>query len=516
MDKKFLSAEDAIQQFGLDAAEFQQLVDAGELRALADRGTWKYRRDEIESLIQKGALKGKRPAEASPLIGAGTGDLTFLELDEDALAAGATQAESPLSAKDATPTELLPDDVQPARGPLADSVSDVRMVNEPTEAFSAGVPSQEPVSESAIPTLEGPVLSDSNELAVAESLSELDIVLPSQSSKFDQSSVIVGSGDAIPASDSDVKVVSQTPAQGSSILASSGDSVAIGEDSGISLSTEGSALGRSDSDVKIADSGLALERSDSGISLERSDSGLSLESSVLAAGDSALAKEDSGISLGPGDSGLTLEAMADSGISLEAQDSGIRLDEKTGRPRRPARPSGTEVEIPELESREFQVPTLGESSADQTAMVISDVEEPEAAGAAPPAKSKKGPGLSGVVEQDVEDLEIAEDLDVAEIDEAEAVEEVHEASDEVFATEESAEISGVLSEDSVSAVSAPSAVRAGVVEPPWGMAAVIPIAVCALLLLLNGLILWEGVSTMWTGGAPTLTGALVDPLGSLF
>ena len=132
MDKKFLSAEDAIEQFGLDAAEFQRLVDAGELRALADRGTWKYRRDEIEGLIEKGALKGKRPAEAPPLSSAGPDDLTFLELDEDALSAGATLA------KDATPTELLPEDDRTARGPLADSVSDVRMVNEPTEVFSAG------------------------------------------------------------------------------------------------------------------------------------------------------------------------------------------------------------------------------------------------------------------------------------------------------------------------------------------------------------------------------------------
>ena len=37
--------------------------------------------------------------------------------------------------------------------------------------------------------------------------------------------------------------------------------------------------------------------------------------------------------------------------------------------------------------------------------------------------------------------------------------------------------------------------------------------VCALLLAVNGLILWEGVSTMWTGEKPTISGGLVDSLG---
>ena len=56
---------------------------------------------------------------------------------------------------------------------------------------------------------------------------------------------------------------------------------------------------RSDSDVRIADSGISLERADFAV-----DSGLTLESSVVRAGQG----DDSGITLETVDSGLTLEA----------------------------------------------------------------------------------------------------------------------------------------------------------------------------------------------------------------
>jgi hypothetical protein len=52
-------------------------------------------------------------------------------------------------------------------------------------------------------------------------------------------------------------------------------------------------------------------------------------------------------------------------------------------------------------------------------------------------------------------------------------------------------------------------------EPSWGIAALIPIVACAVLLALNGLILWEGVATMWTGRPLTFSGALVEPLSGL-
>ena len=137
MDKKFLSAEEAVTHFGLDPVQFQHMVDEGELRALADRGTWKYRRDEIEGLIQEGLLKTQPPAAADqpqtlsfemPTTGAGPDDLSFIELDEDALAEGATtikkQADFDFLDEADTPSEvfLVSDD----RPPMADSVRHAR------------------------------------------------------------------------------------------------------------------------------------------------------------------------------------------------------------------------------------------------------------------------------------------------------------------------------------------------------------------------------------------------------
>jgi hypothetical protein len=535
MDKKFLSAEEAIAQFGLDAAEFQRLVDEGELRALADRGTWKYRRDEVEELIRDGVLKVKNPAgetseQAGEVLRFGSlktpaEELSFLELDEEALSEGATvvKKSSELS-DDTTPSEVFLVDDQPEtssspeRSSPADSVSDVTLVAEPADEFGAGIPSGASGKSS--------VVSDSDDMPVAGSLSELDIVMTSESSKSEKSSIIVGADEL--GSDSDVKVVSDVPAEGGVVLAGRSDSEQSAEDSGIVAS---------DSDVKIADSGISLERSDSGITLGRGDSGIALErsdsgislagdsgiqlesSSIVSAGDSAFVKEDSGISLGPGDSGLTLEAMADSGISLEAHDSGIQLDEKTGRPRRPARPPATEVEMDEMGSREFTVPSLSDSSADQTTTLVTEEDQSGSVEAPPAKKDGKGPGLSSVIAvgQEVEDLEIADDLEAAEleVEEEEEPAEVLEASDEVFTTEESGELSGVLSGESGEALSAPSAVRASRLEPSWGIAALIPIVACAVLLALNGLILWEGVATMWTGRPLTFSGALVEPLSGL-
>jgi hypothetical protein len=54
--KKFLTAEEVAAEFALNQATLQQFVDSGEVRALADRGTWKYRRDELQSLVDTGKI----------------------------------------------------------------------------------------------------------------------------------------------------------------------------------------------------------------------------------------------------------------------------------------------------------------------------------------------------------------------------------------------------------------------------------------------------------------------------
>jgi hypothetical protein len=95
MQKKFLTTDEIVNFYGINADVVQSLVDAGDLKALADRGTWKYRREEVETLIKSGKL---HPTKELPMMDedsfgsdldfpvATDEKVDFLELDEAALA----------------------------------------------------------------------------------------------------------------------------------------------------------------------------------------------------------------------------------------------------------------------------------------------------------------------------------------------------------------------------------------------------------------------------------------------
>lgn len=515
MDKKFLSAEEAVSQFGLDSAKLQKLVDAGELRALADRGNWKYRRDEIEQLIQSGKLPAQYPTGEGASPSAATEDFAFLEIDENALAEGAANTTS-----------------EETSGPDSGFASDgeIMMID------------SDPEVEVALPGS-----SSSSEIPIASSLSELGIVVKDEPTSeksvvTDESSIIIGSADDSSLdSDSDVKVASDSDVKVVKESGSSADVPVLGAehdikgDSSVITPADGSSIISSDSDVRIADSGITLEQgaSDSGITLEadsgitlQPDSGLTLE----AAADSGLTlegKSDSGLTLeAAADSGLTLEAAADSGISLEAgtdsgisleagdsglsltdADSGIRL---TGAApaARAAKPDDT---LPEFDQ-------MG-SSDEHTAMVESFEGSSDEVETVPPPKGKKAKSAalsdSFTVGDEVQDLEIVEDLEAGDVGaesvaELEEPEDILEASDEAFSIAESGEVS-----DESSAVSVP-VMKTVAKEPPWGVVAIIPLAACAVLLLVQGLLLWDGISTMWNGDTSKALGAaVIDTLSGL-
>src|SRR5262249_10640127 len=127
-DKKFLSAEEAIELFGLDPVQFQQMIDDGEVRALQDRDTWKYRRDEIEGLIQEGLLTARHSASVgdepqtlefeAPQEAAGPSDFSFLDADDDASPEGATMikksSDEELTDYSASDILVVPDEETPA------------------------------------------------------------------------------------------------------------------------------------------------------------------------------------------------------------------------------------------------------------------------------------------------------------------------------------------------------------------------------------------------------------------
>src|SRR5437867_8756681 len=53
MAKRYLSIEEAAEQLGLTKAEVNQLRTKGEIRGFADRGTFKFKEEDVEELARR-------------------------------------------------------------------------------------------------------------------------------------------------------------------------------------------------------------------------------------------------------------------------------------------------------------------------------------------------------------------------------------------------------------------------------------------------------------------------------
>lgn len=578
--KKFLSAEEVVELYGVDEAVLSDLVKDGSLKALADRGGFKFRRDDIDSLVRAKIL---HPSKELPVVGeeavsdilsfasedSGSSAVDFIELDEEALAEQPTMI---TSGKDANPFDFL-------TNPGDESSSDVSVVLEPMETDSSdsdirlGKISGD-TSDSDVKTLSGlsaplsAVQSDSD----VKTIADRDAIVIGEGSDSDvktlssaEMSVAGPEG-----SDSDVKTLSafemSTADSGISLESDSSQTqeIEIEEDDGISLpprSAEAtmeipvtsdssfsiasdSALGLDDSVVKSGDSSMLLDDAgssvlddeDSGITLDTGDSGISLDT-----GDSGISLDmgDSGISLDAGDSGITLDA-GDSGITLSA-DSGISVQEPKGNKFDKteamfdiqgddfdlADTGATRASLPaeddELEATAAFHLGADDESATMPTMLGTDDED------APKPKQKYDPlGFSGAIAAGatIENLEVVDDLDQMTPDTEEASSdaifadddeeaEVLEASDESFAEfDEAPADDDMLSEEFEAPV---AAAKKAPKEKGWGALATTSILAASVLMAANAWILWEGISTMWTGAAPSGPAAgIISSLAGLF
>ena len=387
--KKFLNAEEVAAEFGLDAASLQQFVESGELRALADRGTWKYRRDELQALVDAGKVEGvgslsdgdqiltfHNPGEHAP-----DDDVSYIELDEEALAEQATMItkssppESPPQS-DAEQDWFVPSDVGEMTASSEQSSSDVKIYSAPSDVsgdvpvmLNEGSDSDVRIADNFdMPKPEDSgILLDFNLDAgatVSSSGSSLRLPQTSPETHEDATSDDAGSDwdDVSDVNDTDGSSVVGISAGASGIMSGDdaegnvgigGDSgvqlvdltgsgvkirteesgILLGDDSQLGMTGGSSVLAGAMSDV-ASESGISLESSkdDSGITLEQ-DSGIALDGGKADSGI-ALFHEDSGITLSGDsgiamaglDSGLSLEAAGDSGLSLQGVDSGIAID----------------------------------------------------------------------------------------------------------------------------------------------------------------------------------------------
>jgi excisionase family DNA binding protein len=331
MSKKYLSLEEAADALAISTSELNRLREKGEIRAFADRGTWKFKEEDVERL---GRTRQADSAPDLPLHGdvppvsrQSQSDLVLS--GEDALsdqptiirksAPGENTSDSDVQlifddSMRVGDADVSPDD-ETQTIPLADdSDSDVQLGMEPHsgDTSDSDVKLVSQFSDSDV-KLSGSDTSDSDvQLASASGIrkKDSDVKLPPSKRKEKTGS------------DSDVAIV---PAPRSTPRVDGGSSLTLPP---IDDDEEGISLAPLDDDDLPEPVAPAPNLQDSSSSVFDDDSGISISGSNL------MLASESGISLeSPNDSGIslshdsTLNLVGDSGITLEPSggDSGISL-----------------------------------------------------------------------------------------------------------------------------------------------------------------------------------------------
>lgn len=361
MAKRYLGIDEAAEKLGIPKEELNRLRQKGDVRGFADRGTFKFKEEDIEELARR--LEPSSDPDLPMIDGDDDGSV----LDEDAAADG--------SGLDGAPSIIrrlsgggggdIGGDSSEATGSIFDdfgtgssSDSDVRLVMD--DRLDSGHDSGQDVmlqleeSDSDVR-----LAGDDRHSKISLSDSDSDVRLSSDSHSREGSAINLGLGD----SDSDVRLDS-----GVRLDRDSGSHVVVPDsDSDVVLAPESDASGKlvpkpdSDSDVMLvseepdsdSDVHLAADddddvqfglQSDSDIRLVAADSDSDvrlLDDARLAGPRSKITKDsDSDVAVMPG-SGLRLQDEGGSGIdkrsgirgdgsSVLLDDSDIALDQGSG------------------------------------------------------------------------------------------------------------------------------------------------------------------------------------------
>jgi len=381
MASKYLSIEEAVEILGIPQDQITRLREAGELRGFADRGTWKFRTEDIEEFART------QQADSSEDGGLGAQDL--LPIDDDFNSQGTTSLLDDDDEVSADQPTLLQPSVDDEPLLLIDDVSDsdVRLViDAELEPENLG----ESDSDVRLVLDEDPMLGASD--------SEVQLVSNPQAT------------DDMVGSDSDVKLVAADPLDVTMIETPRGaenlELTEISEESSLALEP-------------AADSGISLEAvAESGISLEGAD--------------------ESGISLEPSGSGVELGdvTIADSGIALDLDDgSGIALDLNL-------KADETQLEVPALvdDGTDFEMAGADDDdddndSTDTSVLLFDDEDDADDYSATVVKKSDDVDIFDefGDLDED-DDLDVVDDI-FGEDDELEDLD-VFDADDDLFDDEE--------------------------------------------------------------------------------
>lgn len=243
MAKQYYNLEEAAEALGISTEQLNGMRERGELRAFADRGTWKFRVSDVDQLAREG----------------GSASDSALPLGEDSDDAQVLLTEQELGSSDSSfPSTVI--GMGPEYGSPSDS--DVRLIPDAVAGGSDSdvklVSEDQPASDSDVKITEPSAATSDSDVRVTEPPSAV--------------------------SDSDVRIneMFESPTQpddGSDFELALSDSGGIGG-SGPASSDAGDSLVLGE----MSDSDISIEPSDSGISLGTpSDSGISLEQPPSAA-----------------------------------------------------------------------------------------------------------------------------------------------------------------------------------------------------------------------------------------
>jgi excisionase family DNA binding protein len=515
MSKKYLSLEETAQALGVSRDELIRMREKGQIRGFADRGTWKFREEDV---LQ---VRRSRQADSDP-------EVPLLVEDDSAIMGGDEVAEEPtIITKGGDPLSTSDSEVK-LMGSVSldvpeDSDSDVKLVGDLDDVISAGKESLSDVkplldddfpmspgmgSESDVRIVSlGDMDSDSDVALVSESSGELNLGPLDDKLGSDSDVRLVADAPAKKGSDSDVKLLKPGKNQRTSdsdvaLLRDDDDAIALdftpSDDAGASVLSDESGLAISGDDSAL------LLRSESGISLEGpSDSGVGMK----AAGDESITLDiagDSGISLETGDSGISLESVADSGISLE--DSGGFAGTVPMMKVTPADEDETAFEIPALKDDDsaFELSAKGGGSDQETA-VFDLAGAEENLDDAVFDLDEEGAAEGGEDATDFEDdLEVAEDV-LGEDDELDELD-VFDADDDAF--DEGSSTGGQKFASPVGAVA---------VEHDWGAGTFVGLLISTAMLAVVGIVMFDLIHNMWAFQQPTAASStLLDSLGGLY
>jgi excisionase family DNA binding protein len=518
MSKKYLSLEEAAQLLAMAPDELVRLRERGEIRGFADRGTWKFKQDDVDALSRR--LQTDSNPEV-PLFDAPPIRTPPLRTPPVSRPAPPDVGEQPtVIRRDRAPEEnlLAGDDADDGQG----SDSDVRLVGGSDSDVGFDVDSDSDVklvgldqtimenlgTDPEIPILKPDSDSDvklirpdsDSDVTLAGSDSDSDVQLIGTGADEEISLVEKGTDADLPVvsptlgdSDSDVRLMGDdSGANDVSLLSDDDDAVAIefGRDDRSSALEEESGISLGgDSSLLLGESGISLAGpSDSGIALDLKDD--DDESISLALDD------DSGISLDAGESGISLDA-SESGISLEAGESGISLDGGT-MPMMDIAHSDDEIGETQFEIPQLDDDSSFDLSADDDQTGVMEIPEEAADDAVFDLDEEEEVAETGAFdEEDLEfeadALEPEEDLDVFDADEAA----FDDAGTEAYAPSTGG--------------------RMAMAESEWGTMTFVGLAVGSVCLLLCGAVMIDLVKNIATAAQPNpVSGMVLDMLGGLY